>query len=92
MTLADRDPESSDHSSSQTQRARKSSDSLSSSANLPQKREQHDVAYGKQGGRAKEMIAGTSTPASYAEGQQSKVNHHEKRVRKGWWYGQHGST
>ena len=66
MILADHDPESSDHSSSQTQRARKSSDSLSSSANLPQKRGQHDVAYGKQGGKAKEMIAGTSTPASYA--------------------------
>ena len=66
MTLADHDPESSDHSSGQTKRARESSDSLSSSTNLPQKRGRHDVAYGKQGGKAKEMIAGTSTPASYA--------------------------
>ena len=61
MTLADHDPESSDHSSSQTKRARESSNSLSSSTNLPQKRVRHDVAYGKQGGKAKEMIAGTST-------------------------------
>ena len=66
MTLADHDPESSRHSSGQTKRARESSDSLSSSTNLPQKRGRHDVAYGMQGGKAKEMIAGTSTPASYA--------------------------
>ena len=66
MTLADHDPEFLDHSSGQTKRARESSDSLSSSTNLPQKHGRHDVAYGKQGGKAKEMIAGTSTPASYA--------------------------
>ena len=66
MALADHDPESSDHSSSQTKRARESFDSLSSSTNLPQKHGRHDVAYGKQGGKAKEMMAGTSTPASYA--------------------------
>ena len=66
MTLADHDPESSDHSSGQTKRARESSDFLSSSTNLPQKRGLHDVAYGKQEGKAKEMMAGTSTPASYA--------------------------
>ena len=66
MTFADHDPESSDHSSGQTKRARESSDSLSSSTNLSQKRELHDVAYGKQGGKAKGMMAGTSTSASYA--------------------------
>ena len=66
MTLADHDPESSDHSSGQTKRAGESSDSLSSSTNLPQKRGQRDVAYGKQGGKAKEIIAGTSIAASYA--------------------------
>ena len=66
MTLAGRDPESSDHSSGQTKRARESSDSLSSSTNLPQKRGRHDVAYGKQGGKAKEMMAGSNTPTSYA--------------------------
>ena len=66
MTLADHEPESSDHSSGQTKQARQSSDSLFSSTNLPQKRGRRDFAYGKQGGKAKEMIAGTSTPASYA--------------------------
>ena len=66
MTLADHDPESSEHSSSQTKRARNSSDSLSFSTNFPQMRGRHDVAYGKQCGKAKEMMAGTSTPASYA--------------------------
>ena len=66
MALADHDPESSDHSSGQTKLARKSLGSLSSSTNLPQKRGRHDVAYGKQGGKAKEVMAGTSTPASYA--------------------------
>ena len=66
MTLADHDSKSSDHSSGQTKRARESSDSLSSSTNLPQKRGQHDVAYGKQESKAKEMMAGTSTLASYA--------------------------
>ena len=55
MTLADHDPESSDHSSGQSKRARESSDSLSFSTNLPQKRGRHDVAYGKQGGKAKEI-------------------------------------
>ena len=66
MTLADHDPESSEHSFGQTKRAREYSDSLSSSTNLPQKRGLHDVAYGKQGGKATEMMTGTSTPASYA--------------------------
>ena len=66
MTLADHDPEPSDYSFDQTKRARESSDSLSSSTNLPQKRGRHDVTYGKHGGKAKEMMAGTSTPASYA--------------------------
>ena len=66
MTLADHNPEFSDHFSGQTKRASESSDSLSSSTNLPQKRGRHDVAYGKQGGKSKEMMAGTSTPASYA--------------------------
>ena len=66
MTLAGRYPESYDHSSGQTKRARESSDSLSSSTNLPQKRGRHDVAYGKQGGKAKEMMAGSNTPTSYA--------------------------
>ena len=66
ITHADHDPESSDHSSGQTKRARESSDSLSSSTNLLQKRGLPDVAYGKQGGEAKEIIASTSTPASYA--------------------------
>ena len=66
MTFADHDPESSDHSSGQTKRARESLDSLSSSTNLSQKRELHDVAYGKQGGKAKRMMAGTNTSASYA--------------------------
>ena len=45
MTLADHDPESSDHSSGQTKQARESSDSLSSSTNLPQKRGRHDVVH-----------------------------------------------
>ena len=65
MTLADHDPEPSDHSFGQTKREWESSDSLSSSTNLPQKRGRHDVTYGKHGGKAKEMMAGTSTPASY---------------------------
>ena len=42
MSLADLDQESSDHSSGQTKRARESSDSLSSTTNLPQKRGQHE--------------------------------------------------
>ena len=66
MTLADHDLDSSAHSSGQTKRGRESSDSLSSSTNLTQKRGRHDVAHGKQGGKAKEMTAGTSTPTSYA--------------------------
>ena len=66
LTLADHDLDSSAHSSGQTKRGRESSDSLSSSTNLPQKRGRHDVAHGKQGGKAKEMTAGTSTPTSYA--------------------------
>ena len=66
MTRADHDLDSSAHSSGQTKRGRESSDSLSSSTNLPQKRGRHDVAHGKQGGKAKEMTAGTSTPTSYA--------------------------
>ena len=45
MSLADLDQESSDHSSGQTKRARESSDSLSSTTNLPQKRGQHEVAH-----------------------------------------------
>ena len=66
MTLADHDPESSDHFSGQSKRARESSDSLSSSTNFPQKRGWYDVACGKQRGKVKEMMAGTSTPAGYA--------------------------
>ena len=66
MTLADHDPESFDHSSGQTKQARESLDSLFSSTNLPQTCGRHDFAYSKQGGKAKEMIAGTSTQASYA--------------------------
>ena len=66
MTLADHEPEFLDHSSGQTKQARESSDSLFSSTNLPQKRRQLDFAYAKQVGEAKEMITGTSTPASYA--------------------------
>ena len=66
LTLADYDPESSDHSSGQTKRARESLDSLSSSTNLSKKRGRHNVAYGKQGGRAKEMIAASSSSTSYA--------------------------
>ena len=62
MTIADHDPESSDHSSGQTKRARESS----ASTNLPQKRGRHDVAHDMQGGKAKKTMAGTSTPASYA--------------------------
>ena len=42
MSLADLDQESSDHSSGQTKRARESSDSLSTTTNLPQKRGQHE--------------------------------------------------
>ena len=66
ITLADHEPESLDHFSGQTKQARESSDSLFSLTNLPQKRGRRDFAYGKQGGKVKEMIAGTSTPASYA--------------------------
>ena len=44
MSLADLDQESSDHSSGQTKRARESSDFLSSTTNLPQKRGQHEAA------------------------------------------------
>ena len=66
MTLADHEPESLDYSSGQTKQARESSDSLFSSTFLPQTCGWHDFAYGKQIGRAKEMITGTSTPASYA--------------------------
>ena len=66
MSMADHDQTSSDHSSGQTKRARESSDSLSSTTNLPQKRGQHEVAYDIQGGKAKKMTAGTSTPTTYA--------------------------
>ena len=66
MSLADLDQESSDHSSGQTKRARESSDSLSSTTNLPQKRGQNEVAHDMQGGKAKKTTAGTSTPTSYA--------------------------
>ena len=66
MSLADLDQESSDHSSGQTKKARESSDSLSSTTNLPQKRGQHEVAHDMQGGKAKKTTAGTSTPTSYA--------------------------
>ena len=66
MSLANLDQESSDHSSSQTKRARESSDSLSSTTNLPQKRGQHEVAHDMQGGKAKKTTPGTSTPTSYA--------------------------
>ena len=43
MSLANLDQESSDHSSGQTKRARESSDSLSSTTNLPQKRGKHPL-------------------------------------------------
>ena len=66
MSQADLDQESSDHSSGQTKRARESSDSLSSTTNLPQKRGRHEVAHDMQGGKAKKTMAGTSTPTSYA--------------------------
>ena len=66
MSLADLDQESSDHSSGQTKRARESSDCLSSTTNLPQKRGQHEVAHDMQGGKTKKTTAGTSTPTSYA--------------------------
>ena len=66
MSLADLDQESSDHSSGQTKRARESSDSLSSTTYLPQKRGQHEVAHDMQGGKAKKTTAGTNTPTSYA--------------------------
>ena len=66
MSLADLDQESSDHSSDQTKRARESSDSLSSTTNLPQKRGQHEVAHDMQGSKAKKTTAGTNTPTSYA--------------------------
>ena len=66
MSLADLDQESSDHSSGQTKKARESSDSLSSTTNLPQKRGQHEVAHDMQGGKAKKTTAGTNTPTSYA--------------------------
>ena len=48
MSLADLDQESSDHSSGQTKRARESSDSFTSTTNLPQKRGQHEVAHDMQ--------------------------------------------
>ena len=66
MSLADLDQESSDYSSGQTKRARKSSDSLSSITNLPQKRGRHEVAHDMQGVKAKKTVAGTSTAISYA--------------------------
>ena len=66
MSLADLDQESSDHSSGQTKRARESSDSLSSTTNLLQKRGRHEVAHDMPGGKAKKTMAGTSTPTSYA--------------------------
>ena len=66
MSLADLDQKSSDHSSGQTKRVRESSDSLSSTTNLPQKRGRHEVAHDIQGGKAKKTMAGTSTPTSYA--------------------------
>ena len=66
MSLADLDQESSDHSFAQTKRARESSDPLSSTTNLPQKRGRHEVAHDMQGGKAKKTMAGTSIPTSYA--------------------------
>ena len=66
MALADHDHEASDHSSGQTKKARESSDSLSSTTHLTQKHGQHEVAHDTQGGEAKKMMAGTSTPTSYA--------------------------
>ena len=86
MSLVDLDQESSDHSSGQTKRARESSDSLSSTTNLPQKRGQHEVAHDMQRGKAKKTTASTSTPTSYAgavKASQSKVNHHEEKRHKG---------
>ena len=66
MSLADYDHESSDHSSGQIKRARKSSGSLSSTTNLPQKRGRHKVALDIQGAKAKKTTAGTSTSTGYA--------------------------
>ena len=66
MSLADHDHESSDHSFGKTKRDRESSDSLSSTTNLPQKRGRHEVAHDMLGGKAKKMTAGKSTPTSYA--------------------------
>ena len=66
MSLADRDHESSDCFYSQTKRGRESSDSLSSTTNLLQKRGRQEVAHDMQGGIAKKTMVGTSTPTSYA--------------------------
>ena len=66
MSLTDLDQESSDHPSGQTKRARESSDSLSFTTNLPQKRGRHEVANDMQGGKPKKTMAGTSTQTSYA--------------------------
>ena len=51
--------------SGQTKRARESSDSLSSTTNLPQKRRRRKVAHDMHGGKAKKMTAGTSISTSY---------------------------
>ena len=66
MSLSDLDQEFCDHSSGQTKRARESSDSLSSTTNLPQKRGRYEVVHDMQGGKAKKTMAGTSTTSSYA--------------------------
>ena len=75
MALADHDQEHSDHSSGQTQRVRKSSDSLSFTTNLPQKRGQHEVVDREQGCKDRKMtVEKALQQANWScEGQQSKL-------------------
>ena len=95
MSLADLDQESSDHSSGQTKRARETFDSLSSTTNLPQKRGQHEVAHDCKEAKPRKRRLAQSTPTSYAgavKASNQKLTITKKKVRRGWCYGQHGST
>ena len=97
MALAIHDHESSNHSFGQTKRARESSNSLSSTTNLPPKHGGHEVPHDTQGGKAKKRRLAQALQLAMlgqwsCEGQQSKINFNEKRVLRGWWYWQHGSS
>ena len=66
MALTDHNPELSDHSTGQSKRSRETLASPTSTTNLWQKRERHEVIHGYQRDKTKKMTAGKITPTSYA--------------------------